>query len=376
MKTFKTASGGTLVMQERPKHFGAERGTYLGGTDIAPILGVSERTTRFAVWAKKIHADLPEDDTNAEERDAGTFYEPYILRRFAQRFDVTVMPSTTTYLRAGALFLGANPDGLVYRGGGAKEFTVLGGVDAKTRSPFLRGAWGEAGTADVPPDEMCQAQWYMEILDLPVWYLAVFFDRQLTVFVVPRDRTLGALMVEEATAFWNDYILPKREPPFEGAAAADYLRQKYPRVTKPLRPAEPEDDILVARKELLERHIAALEARLQTVDGSLKNRIAEAEGVRGNGYTALWNERVGRTTVEWKAVVGELRSFPIVADEENAAAIRKQIDASIDRFRHVGEPSRALKVTFKGPRLLPAVELDSVATIPALPPSIEGETNG
>ena len=101
---------------------------------------------------------------------------------------------------------------------------------------------------------MCQVQWYLELLDLPVGYLAVFFDRQLSAFVVSRDRELGAMMVEEATAFWNDYVLPRREPPFEGAAAADYIHRKFPRVRRSLQQADVPDDILVARRDLIQRH--------------------------------------------------------------------------------------------------------------------------
>ena len=377
MRIVKTLSGTALVVAARTVDFGASRSSYIGGTDIAPIIGVSERLTRFAVWARKIHADLPEDKTNAEERDAGTFYEPYILRRFGQRFtNIRVHPTALTYRRRDAMFLGANPDGIIT---GPKSSVAIGGVDAKTRSPFMRSAWGDEGTANVPADELCQCQWYMEILDLPVWYLAVFFDRQLVVFVVPRDRDLGALMVEEATAFWHEYILPKKEPPFEGAAAKDYLRRKFPRVLADMREAVREDDALVMRREVLKRQIAALQTNLEAVEGDLKNRIGTAEGVRGTGYTARWYEIGARNGVDWKAVVAELRSFPVVADEETASAIREQIDIAIARYMTKSEPTRALKVTLKkGPHALPLVDLEALPATPAALPAAptEGEEHG
>lgn len=381
MRTIETA-GGTIVVARRPKDLTVSHGTYIGGTDIAAILGVSENTTRFAVWAHKVHAKLTDDNRNIEERDAGTFYEPYILRRFGQRFDVNVVPTQLTFRRTRALYLGANPDGIVFR----KEVPApshrraprgiltdaLGIVDAKTRSPFQRGAWGDDGTADVPADEFCQCQWYMELLDLTIAYLAVFFDRQLSVFVLPRDRELGALMVEEATAFWNEFVVPKKEPPFEGPAAADYLVRKFPRVKIALQPAEPPDDILVARRELILRHMEALQSHLDAVEGALKKRIGDAAGLSGNGYTARWFETQGRNAVQWKAVVAELRSFPVVADETVAWAIRKQIDEAIARFTTKSEGSRTFKVYFaKGPRRLPTVEL------PELPAAAEkGEPDG
>lgn len=377
MKTLKT-SGGPLLVLPRPKDLTIAHGTYIGGTDLAAILGVSESRTRFAVWAHKVHAALTEDNSNIEERDAGTFYEPYVLRRFAKRFNVHVMPTAMTFRRKDAPFLGANPDGLIFRLGRPIPTMraaprgiltdALGVVDAKTRSPFQRGAWGEAGTADVPADELLQLQWYCELLDLPVAYPAVFFDRQLTVFVIPRDRELGAIMVEEATRFWTDYVMPKKEPPFEGPAAADYLRRKFPHVLAEMRRAEPEDDILVARRDLIQRHMDSLQAHLDVIEGAMKSRIGDAAGVRGDCYKTRWFETEARNTVAWKSVVAELRSFPIVADEETAWAIRKQIDETIARHTTKGEGSRTLRVYFdRGTRRLPAVDL------PELPPAPVGD---
>lgn len=384
MKIVRTRGGTQLVVQERVvETFGASHASYIGGTDLAPILGVSEKRTRFAVWAAKVRADVKEDDSLEEEASAGQYYEPFILRRFAKKFNVGVVPTALTFRLKAVPFLAANPDGLVYPHAhiGTSLKDALGVVDAKTRSPFQRGRWGDTGTANVPPDEMCQVQWYCEILDLPVAYLAVFFDRTLHVFVVPRDRELGAMMIEEATAFWNEYVIPKKEPPFEGAAANDYLRRKYPHATEPLREAELDDDLLIERQILLKKQIAALETNLEAVEGSLKNRIGDAEGIQGRGYKASWYDIAGRNSVEWKAVVAELRSFPVVADEETARQIREQIDSAIARYTKQSVPSRALKVTLKGPRLIvsaqaelvPTAELIS-ATPAALPPATtEGE---
>lgn len=359
-----------LVVQPRGENFAADRRGYIGGTDLAPILGISEKKTRFAVWASKV-GEVTDDPSLEEESSAGTFLEPFVLRRFGERNRVRVVPTPTmTYRLRSAPFLAANPDGFVYR-----DTTLappFGLVDAKTRSPFVRGAWGAPGTADVPPDELCQVQWYMEILDLPVAYLAVLFDRALTSFVIPRDRELGALMVEEATAFWNDHVLANVAPRFEGPAANDYLRRKYPKVTDPMKDAGPEDDILVARRALLKRHIDVLKDRLVTVEAMLKDRIGGAPALLGQGYIARWGEVKSKTGVDWRAVVNELRSFPVLEDEQASMAVRAAIDAAIARYTKAGDPTRALKVYFKGPRALPAVEIEPIE-VAALPAAKEEE---
>lgn len=341
----------------------------IGGTDLAAILGVGERRTRFEVWLAKTGTVVSDNQMFAEEAEAGLFLEPLILRRFARRFSLRVDPSPATYRLRDRPFLGVNPDGFVYR---TESIEPFGLIDAKTRSPYRRSAWGEAGSADAPPDEMCQMQWSMEILDLTIAYLAVFFDRRMEVFVLPRDRELGALMIEEATAFWKDYVLTRREPPFEGAAAAAYLRKKYPSALLPLRPATDNEWLLAEKREALKHYIEQRQLQLSAIEGEIKDRIGDAAGFVGDGFKATWGERIGRTTVDWKAVVAELRSFPVVADEAIATAIREQIDTAINRNSTVGEPTRALKISFdKGLRLLPTVEL------PALPEgSTEGENNG
>ena len=357
-----------FVTEPRAGDLTTGRRGYLGGTDLAAILGVSERKTRFRVWAEKRDALGPETDFG-EEAEAGIFLEPLILKRFARQFQLMLDATPHTYRLRDADFIGANPDALVLD---AADLSAVAIVEAKTRGPFQRGLWGAPGSSDVPADELCQVQLYMHVLDLPVAYLPVLFDRRMEVFVVWRDRELGALMVEEATAFWNDYVVTGVAPPFEGPAAADYLRRKFPRVTDPMKDAEPEDDILVARRLLIRQHMAVLKTRLDAVEGALKARIGGAPAIVGTGYEARWGEVKARTTVDWHSVVTELRSFPLLADEEAARTVRAAIDASIDRHRRVGEPTRALKVYFKGPRTLPSVTLEPINALPAAPTE-EGE---
>lgn len=358
-----------VIARKRAAAFSADRQTMIGGTDIAPILGVSEKKTRFAVWAAKVKAEHGDDKMNEEEREAGSFYEPFILKRFGDRFKVAVAPTNLTFRRKAAPFLGANPDGLVYRFGetpGTIHTPPIGLVDAKTRSPFQRGLWGPEGSDAVPADELCQMQWYMEILDLPIAYLAVFFDRQLVVFVIHRDRDLGALAVEEATAFWNDYVVTKKEPPFEGAAAADYLRHKFKAITEPMAEASQEDDVLVAKRLMLKAHIDVLKARLATVEATMMSRVGAAPGIAGTGYVVRWGAVKAKTKVDRKAVLTELLSFPLAEDTMVARAVRDQIEAAIARHTGVGEATRTLKVYFKGPRALPEVEIEPLPPVTAL----------
>lgn len=357
-----------LIVEPRPTDFTEHRRSMIGGTDIAPILGISEKKTRFTVWAEKMgQSDFNPEDELAE---AGLYLEPYVLGQFAKRLGVVVKPCTVTYRLRERPFLAVNPDGFVFRAGDA----LLGVVDAKTRSPYVRGLWGAPGSADVPPDELCQIQYYQEILDINLGYFAVLFDRFLVPFVVPRDREFGALMLEEATAFWNDHVLTKEPPAFQGLSADRFLARKYAAITEPTREASPTDDILVAQRELIRRHQAVLQERLDAVEGALKERIGAAPAIAGEGYMARWYGKKGATRTDWRAVITDLRSFPVTADEETAAAIQRAIDGAIARYTTTSEPTRVLKVSFKGPRRLPPVELEPInPELAALPPAEENE---
>lgn len=342
-----------LIIEPRDESRISEiRRTMIGGTDIAPILGVSEKRTRFAVWAAKVNADVTPDEGDDDFSEAGIYLEPFILRRFAERLKLTIQHPLPTYRLARTPFLGANPDAVVRNA----QRRAIAGVDAKSRSPFVRHLWGDPGSGDVPPDEMCQGQWYMEICDIGLWYFPVLFDRKLEVFVLRRDRELGKLMVDEATAFWETYVVPRKEPPFEGPVAADYLRRKYPFALVPPKEAEPRDVKLVEARERLKKTIDQLELKLDAIEGELKSRIGDAEGLMGDGWKATWYEKDGAQRTDWKAVVTELRSFPIVADPEAAAAVHETIEAAIRRYTSRANPTRVLRVTFKGPRAVPDLE--------------------
>ncbi len=342
-----------LTIRKRPDDLVTARRAYLGGTDIAGILGVSPHRTRFEVWASKL--GLTADDMS-EEAEAGIYMEPYVLRRFATRYNLKLDTAPRTYRLRERPYLAVNPDAIVIPNRAL--------VDAKTRSPFKRHEWGESGSGNVPPDELCQMQWGMELLDLPVAYLAVLFDRRLEVFVLDRDRELGQMMLAEATIFWNRFVIPRREPPFEGPAAADYLRRKHPMALHPHRPADDTETALVEAREILARRIDGAQRQLEAVEGELKNRIGDHAGLLGRGFRATWFEREGALRPDWKAIVTELRSWPITENEETARQFRAAIDAAIDRHTVKGSPTRTLRITFSGPRALPSEDVKLAAALP------------
>ena len=339
-----------LIVEPRDETRLAEvRRSMIGGTDIAPILGVSTKKTRFAVWLQKTGQAAHEE--SGEEALAGQYLEPFVLEQFGKRLGVHVSPSPFTYRLADAPFLGANPDGLVHDPATAK---IMGGVDAKTRSPYVRHSWGDSGSSDVPADEFLQAIWYCEVMDLDVWWDAVLFDRALSIYVIPRDRELGALAVQEATAFWNDYVATGREPAFEGAAAADYLSRRFPRAGTDILEAGPEDEKFVAMHAALRAQRDAVEEKLSAVDNALKARIGAAAGLRGERFNVSWSNRSGTEKTDWRAVVNELRSFPMDPDEAVARRVREAIDTAISSHTASAVPARVFRVTVKGPLALPA----------------------
>ena len=305
------------------------RAVGLGGTDIAAILGVSRFKTPFEVWAKKTGQAV--STTMSEEAEAGIYMEPFLLGRYQRVTGTRVVAPQVMFRDRREPWVIANPDGLFMT---ADE--RLAGVDAKTRSPFKRGEWGEAGSGNVPPDEWCQAQWYIEVFGSPWWHLWVSFDRRSELFLVPRDAAWGREARAFAAKWWQRHIIEGEMPtPITGGAAADVLRARFPDARNPLRGATEEEEALARNYAAARDRYNAASAALEAAENALKFAIGDSEGLRGAGWSVSWRSAAGRTTTDREAVLRILLStHPELSDEiERLIAEQTSQAPSTRRFK-------------------------------------------
>lgn len=191
---------------ERARH------TYLGGPDLAAIVGASRYAGPYDVFLRKTQAlEIPDNAA----MEWGRRLEGTVAQAYADRTGNGLAQGATLF-HPDHDFLGGTPDFLV---GNDPNL----GLECKTSTEeALRlvdeagePLWGPEGTDQVPMDYFVQCQWYMGLTGRRRWDLAVFFmgpRREFRVYPLAFDRDLFDMLVERAVAFWHENVLPQVPP--------------------------------------------------------------------------------------------------------------------------------------------------------------------
>ena len=291
----------------------------IGGSDIAGILGISPWSTPLAVYCAK--AGLTPDRDPTEAMEFGIRMEP-TLRKWAQAELRTAYGDGRTVLSSPYLYqhpyepryLG-NVDGVVLLDG-----QPIAGLEIKTVDRYAAKEWRDGA---LPAYYRAQAQWYMGVTGLPVWYIAALIGKRFELRTVVQDRTEIERMQAAADAFWEDYVAPRRMPEAE-PNDSDLLLNLYGLSGEDILYDE---DMATACAAYLERkaEVKLHEAEAEKWKVLLEQRIGEAKGLQAGKYRAVWSRyttnrvdtgalREGYPDV-YTAVVKESRSGRLVVKE-------------------------------------------------------------
>ena len=182
-----------------------DRTTYLGGSDVAAILGVSPWTTPFMLFQKKTGAYV-EELTPAKRRilERGARWEPIVLEMLVDELedrghDVEVIATGQRYLDPECSFLAAEIDA---------ELIVDGepvNGEMKTAGYFAAGAWGEYDSNEVPIYYLAQVMHGLMIQPRRRAVVAAvtgFDERPMVRWVERDDETIAAIRAREIE-FWQ-----------------------------------------------------------------------------------------------------------------------------------------------------------------------------
>ena len=187
----------------------------VGGSEVAAILGLSPWESAFSLWHRKA-GNVPFDPMDDNEALYwGRVHEPAIRAEFAKRHADTHHEDHEIGLVV-ALdgFALASPDSVVSRKGAdwGVECEVL-----EIKTDRFGDGWGEPGTDQIPIQYVCQAQWYMGVLGLPLARFAVLVGgAEYREYVLPFDPDGFRLMYDAA----RDFVQSLRDgiaPPLDGS---------------------------------------------------------------------------------------------------------------------------------------------------------------
>lgn len=198
-----------------------DRSTYVGGSDIPAIIGVSEWKTAFQLALEKLGNLAPgETETRAQRR--GRILEPAIAELYREEYAPRLLSGQIVtdpdqpWQRAQVDRCEATDDGIIP-------------VEIKTSSEHARAKWGPSGTDDVPTAYASQLHWQMRLMNAPEGRLVALLGADdLRVYTIRRDPQIDKFLLERATEFWNNLqsgIVP--EPNFDHPSTGAVLEALF-----------------------------------------------------------------------------------------------------------------------------------------------------
>lgn len=199
---------------------------YLGGSDIAAILGVSPWKNAVDLWLDKITPPT-EDGRNMAAKRRGTRLEPYILDMIQEDYGLEIVARGNRYIDTEHDFLAAEID-FEYRD---PETGEVENGEIKTVHPFKKKEWGETDTDNLPLYYLTQVHHGMGVKRARRCRVFALIGDELRPYVVERDDELIDSLRGHAVKFWQQYVVPKVQPPLsfdDGRDAIETLRRLYP----------------------------------------------------------------------------------------------------------------------------------------------------
>ena len=184
-----------------------DRRQSIGGSDAAAIVGLTDYSSPYSVWADKtgrLPLDRPDNEAMREGRDL----EQYVAERWMEATGKRCRRRTQTLRNPAYPFAHANVDRWVV-GENA-------GLECKTVKPYDTQLYQEG---KYPDRFYVQCVHYMAVTGADRWYLAVLvFGTGFFTYTIERDEAeINALMDAEAD-FWR-YVTEDSPPPTDGTAA-------------------------------------------------------------------------------------------------------------------------------------------------------------
>lgn len=190
------------------------RRNWLGGSDAAAVLGVSEWTTPVQLWQQKVGQAANDEHDEARDRilERGRKLEPFIRDMVITKLrdeghEVELLAKNRRYIDPEHRFLRAEID---------FELIVDGeelNADAKSVNSHARKEWGAEGTDEIPIAYTAQFMHGLGVRGRRRCLVAALrsFD-DVDVYWVERDDETIAAMRAKMVAFWTEHVVPRVPP--------------------------------------------------------------------------------------------------------------------------------------------------------------------
>jgi putative phage-type endonuclease len=272
-----------------------DRKGFIGGSDIAAVMGVSRWKTPLQLWAEKTGQVEPEDISTKEYVELGSELEDFIAKRFEKVTGIKVRQAPQLYKRQDFPWMACQVDRLVT---GTDEL-----LECKNASAWKEKEWEGQ---DIPVEYILQVSWQLMVTGRKVGYIAVLIGGNKFIWKkIEADEELFGKMKDAAIAFWE--MVEKKIPPVAEAADNRFMVELYPTGNSQMKEAT--QDVVDAVKMLQQTkaQIIEMERTKDEIEAKIKAVIADANGIITPEFTIKWINVKGSTYTVTKPDSRQLR---------------------------------------------------------------------
>jgi putative phage-type endonuclease len=251
----------------------------IGGSDAAAIAGLNKWKSPVAVYLEKI-GQAPEENVSSEAAYWGTVLEDVVAQEFSKRTGLKARRRNAILQHPEHSFMLANVDRLIV---GEKA-----GLECKTASEYLKEEWKDD---EVPAQYLIQCQHYMAVTGFGAWWIAVLIGGNKFIYKkIERDEEIIQYLIQIESDFWNNHVLKKNPPMFDGSdASSDLLKALYPtakfdeEIELPPHAAD-----LIAKYEQAKQEEAEAAERRKEAENQLKAMLGDYERAFAGDRIVTW----------------------------------------------------------------------------------------
>lgn len=260
-----------------------DRKNYIGGSDIAGVMGLSRWRTPLSIWAEKTGEVQPEDLSENEAVEMGNELEETVARIFTKRTGLKVRQAPQRYASKKYPFMACQIDRLVT---GTDDL-----LECKTASAWKEKEW--AGE-EIPIEYILQVSFQLMITGRKTGYIAVLIGGNKFLYKkIEPDQELFDKMTEAAKSFWK--MVQDRTPPVAMAADNSFMVELYPTAGEAIKEASQDVTDAVAALQLIKAEIIEAEKKKDEIEAKLKEIIGDNAGIKTPEYIVKWLNVKGST---------------------------------------------------------------------------------
>ena len=289
----------------------AYRRTGLGGSDAGAIMGVSPYKSAYAVWADKLGALPPTEDS--EPMRQGRDLEEYVARRFCEETGLRVRRNRQMLRSIDHPMMLANIDRQV--------IGQRAGLECKT-SRDIRMTRYKNG--EYPLEYYAQCLHYLAVTGWDRWYLAVLvYGTGLLVYTIDRrgaEDDIAALIAAEE-AFWRDYVETRSQPAPDALESTTRALGAVWAASDAGTAIDADDatDALLSRLCGLRRDRKRIDEQIAEAENRVKAAMGAAEEIRGTSARCLWRNVTARRLDKKRLIAAGLE----ISDYETTSTTRR-----------------------------------------------------